>query len=120
MVYRLYERDTGTAIADVVTAYDEKIDDTQPYEIFDPDYTWKRKIVTNFKARLITERIFDGGKLVYKLPDIDSIKKYCAEQIDTLWGEVTRFENPHNYYVDLSQRIWDIKNAILKKEQYNI
>ena len=119
-VYRLYERDTGKAIADVVTAYDETIDDTQPYEIFDPDYTWKRKIVTDFRARLITERIFDGGRLVYKLPDIGSIKKYCAEQIDTLWGEVTRFENPHNYYVDLSQRIWDIKHDILKKEQYNI
>lgn len=119
-VYRLYERDTGKAIADVVAAYDETIDDTKPYEIFDPDYTWKRKIVTNFKARLITERIFEGGKLVYKLPDIGSIKRYCAEQIDTLWGEVTRFENPHNYYVDLSQRIWDIKDQILKKEQYNI
>lgn len=119
-VYRLYERDTGKAIADVVTAYDETIDDTKPYEIFDPDYTWKRKIVTNFKAKLLTERIFDGGKLVYDLPDINGIRNYCAEQINTLWSEVTRFENPHNYYVDLSQRIWDIKNDILKKEQYNI
>jgi len=116
-VYRLYERGTGKAIADVVTAFDETIDDSKPYEIFDPDYTWKRKTVTDFVAVELTKQVFEGGKLVYNLPEIGDIRSYCAEQIGTLWGEVTRFENPHTYYVDLSQKIWDIKNDILKKEK---
>lgn len=115
-IYRLYENATGKAIADVVTTYDDTIDDTKPYEIFDPIYTWKRKTVTDYHARELMVKIFDKGKLVYDLPKISDIRQYCSQQIETLWGEVTRFENPHNYYVDLSQKLWDIKDDILNKE----
>lgn len=64
--------------------------------------------------------IYQKGKLVYKRPDIEEIKKYCAEQVDTLWDEVKRFDNPHNYYVDLSQKLYDIKTELLneKNERY--
>ena len=57
--------------------------------------------------------VFRGGKLVYDLPDLEEIRAYCAQQLDTLWDEVKRFENPHGYYVDLSQKLWDIRNDLL-------
>jgi len=112
-VHRLFDRDNGKAIADVITLADEEIDDTRPYEIFDPEYTWKRKTITNFYAKKLQVKIFDKGKCVYDSPDLKSIKEYCEKQIDTLWDEVLRFENPHNYYVDLSQAVWDIKAGLL-------
>ena len=114
-VYRLFDKEDGKAIADLITLADETVDETQPYELFDPDYTWKRKTVTNFVAKELLEPIFAGGKCVYKKKTIQEIKNYCKEQVDTLWDEVTRFENPHNYYVDLSQSLWDMKQELLRK-----
>ncbi len=112
-LYRLYSRETGKAIADQLCVYDEVIDDTKPLTIFDPDFTWKKKRVTDFTARELQVQIFRGGELVYKKPSLQEIRAYCAQQIDTLWDEVLRFDNPHNYYVDLSQRLWDIKHSLL-------
>ncbi len=114
-VYRLFEKSTGKAAADLMCLYDEEIDETKPLEIFDPDFTWKRKTLTDFTAKKLLVPIFIGGKCVYTSPDIEQIRKYCKEQTDTLWDEVTRFENPHNYYVDLSQKLWDIKHSLLGK-----
>ena len=114
-LWRLYDNESGKALADVITLEDETIDDSQDYEIFDPDYTWKRKNVYNFSARQLLQPLFLNGKRVYEYQDIDDIKKYCLSQVDTLWDEVTRFENPHNYYVDLSQRLWDVKNELIKQ-----
>ena len=114
-VYRLYERATGKAIADVITLHDEVIDDTQPYEIFDPIHTWKRKTVTDFVAKKLLVKIFDKGKCIYESPDVHTIRQFCQEQVNTLWPEVLRFENPHNYYVDLSKPLWDIKQDLLNK-----
>lgn len=114
-VYRLFEKNTGKAAADLMCLYDEEIDETKPLEIFDPDFTWKRKTLTDFTAKKLLVPIFIGGKCVYTSPDIEQIRKYCKEQTDTLWDEVTRFENPHNYYVDLSQKLWDIKHSLLGK-----
>lgn len=114
-LWRLYDNETGKALADVMTLEDETIDDSQPYELFDPDVTWKRKTVDNFTARQLLEPVFVGGKCVYKYPELTDIKKYCAEQVDTLWDEVKRFENPHNYYVDMSQALWDTKNEMIQK-----
>ncbi|MBQ5863477.1 MAG: nicotinate phosphoribosyltransferase [Peptococcaceae bacterium] len=113
--WRLYDRDSGKAIADVITLHDEVIDDTQPYEIFHPEYTWKRKTVTNFVAKPLQVSIFEKGKCVYESPDLQTIQQFCKEQIDTLWDEMLRFENPHKYYVDLSQNLWDLKHALLQK-----
>lgn len=117
-VYRLFERASGKAIADVITLHDEKIDDTKPYEIFDPEYIWKRKTVTDFVAVPLLKKIFEGGKSVYSSPDINTIRDFCADQINTLWDEVTRLENPHRYYVDLSEELWNIKNVLLSKYSY--
>lgn len=112
-VYRLFDRETGKAIADVITLLDEEIDDSRSYELFDPNYTWKRKIVSNFIAKPLLTKIFDNGVCCYDSPDIKDIKKYCNEQVETLWDEVKRFENPHTYYVDLSQKLWDEKKRLL-------
>ncbi|MBQ4159713.1 MAG: nicotinate phosphoribosyltransferase [Clostridia bacterium] len=114
-VYRLFAKDTGKAIADVLTLHDEVIDDTKPYEIFDPEHIWKRKTIENFEARPILKQIFKNGECIYESKPLDEIKAFCAEQVDALWDEVKRFENPHKYYVDLSQSLWDIKNELLKK-----
>ena len=112
-LWRLFDRDTGKAIADVITLHDEVINDAEPYEIFDPEYTWKRKLVTNFVAQRLQVQIFRQGKKCYESPDLQTIKAYCAQQVDTLWDEVTRFENPHNYYVDLSPALWQEKNRLI-------
>lgn len=112
-VYRLYSRENHKAIADVITLADETIDDTKPYVIFDPEYTWKRKTVTNFYTRKLLVKIFEGGKPVYESPDIDSVREYCKQQLGTLWDEVLRFDNPHRYYVDLSKPLWIIKSKLL-------
>lgn len=113
--WRLYERSTGKAIADVITLHGETIDDTQPYEIFDPEYTWKRKFVQDFVAKPLQVPVFVQGKCVYESPDLQEIQRFCQEQIGTLWDEVLRFEHPHKYYVDLSQSLWDMKHTLLEK-----
>ncbi len=113
--WRLYDRDTGMAIADVITLNYEKIDDTKPYEIFDPVYTWKRKTVTNFTAKKLQARIFERGRQVYESPEVTDIAKFCKSQVDMLWDEVRRFEKPHTYYVDLSQPLWDQRFELLNK-----
>ena len=113
-LYRFFGNDTGKAIADYLCVYDETVDDSHDMEIFDPDATWKRKNVYNFTAKELQVPIFKNGELVYKCPTLDEIRSYCLEQVDTLWDEVKRFDNPHTYYVDLSQKLWDIKYGLLK------
>ena len=114
-LYRFYGNDTGKAIADYLAVYDEVIDDSHDMEIFDPENTWKRKNVYNFHARELQTPIFQNGELVYKLPTLEEIRTYCMEQIDTLWDEIKRFDNPQTYYVDLSQKLWDVKYGLLQE-----
>ncbi|AEY67854.1 nicotinate phosphoribosyltransferase [Clostridium sp. BNL1100] len=116
-VYRLFENETGKAIADQLCVYDETIDQTKELEIFDPEATWKRKTITDFTARELLVPIFIGGKKMYDVPSIRETRKYCKEQIDSLWDEVKRFEFPHEYYVDLSQRLWDIKHKLIEENR---
>lgn len=113
-LYRFYGNDTGKAIADYLTVYDETVDDSGDLLIFDPEATWKQKIVYNFTARELQVPIFKNGELVYQMPTLREIRDYCRAQVDTLWDEVKRFDNPHTYYVDLSQKLWDIKYDLLK------
>ena len=114
-LYRFYGNDTGKAIADYLCVYDETVDDSQELEIFDPDATWKTKTVYNFTAKELQVPIFQNGELVYECPSLEQVRAYCLEQVDTLWDEVKRFDNPHTYYVDLSRKLWDIKYALLKE-----
>ncbi len=114
-LYRFYGNDTGKAIADYLTVHDEVVDDSKPLVIFDPDATWKKKEVYDFTARELQIPVFRGGELVYSLPALPEIRRYCLEQVETLWDEVKRFDNPHRYYVDLSQKLWNVKHGLLEK-----
>ena len=113
-LYRFYGNDTGKAIADYLCLNDETVDDSKDLEIFDPEATWKTKTVYNFTAKELQVPIFKNGQLVYQCPSLQEIRAYCLEQVDKLWDEVKRFDNPHTYYVDLSQKLWDIKYKLLK------
>ena len=114
-VWRLYDNESGKAVADVLTLHDEVIDDTQPYEIFDPVHTYKRKTLTDFTAKRLLVPIFAKGVCVYESPSLPDIQKYCKEQLETIWEETKRFEKPQTYFVDLSQKLWDLKYEMLKK-----
>ena len=114
-LYRFFSKESGMAIADLITLHDEVIDETAPYTLFDPVHTWKEKVVTDFKAVPLLKPIFKHGKLVYQKPNTQEIRKYCLAQMDLLWDEVKRFENPHEFYVDYSLKLWTIKNELLQK-----
>lgn len=116
-IYRIFSKATGKAEADLICLHDEELDVTKPLELFDPDATWKRKVYTDFEAKELMVPIFLNGKLVYEVPDLQASRAYCQRQIDSLWDEVKRFENPHNYYVDLSQKLWDIKQNLLNSHE---
>ncbi len=113
-VYRLFDREVGKAIADLVTLSSEDLDDTKPYELFDPDHTWKRKTVSGFVARRLQQPVFLGGRCVMHCPTLPEIQTYCRRQVEHLWEEVLRFENPHRYYVDLSKALWDERQSLLE------
>lgn len=116
-LWRLFDKASGKAIADLITLADEVPDELQPYELFDPDYTWKRKTVTDFVARPLLEPLFCGGVLVAQRRTTQEIRAFCAQQMTTLWDEVLRFENPHTYYVDLSQALWDEKQRLIAQSR---
>lgn len=113
-VYRLISNDTNKAIADLITVYDEKVPEGQ-IEIFDPEVTWKRQMVDNYHVQELLVQVVKDGEVIYETPSMKDIQEYCKSQVKELWDEVKRFENPHNYYVDLSQKLWDIKDDLLKK-----
>ena len=115
-LYRFIGNDTGKAIADYMCVYDEAVDDSHDIEIFDPENTWKRRTVYNYTAKELQVPVFQNGQLVYDLPSLEEIRTYCAQQVDTLWDEIKRFENPQTYYVDLSQKLWDIKYGLLNSK----
>jgi len=112
-VYRLFAKDTGKAIADLICVHDEAIDTQKPLELFDPDFIWKRKTINNFIAKELLTPIFKNGEQVYQCPPLSEVRQYCKDQIELLWDEVKRFENPHHYYVDLSTKLWHIKQYLL-------
>ena len=112
-LYRFYDRETGKAEADYICLREETVADDQPLTICDPMARWKRKTMENYRAVELQVPVFRGGELVYQLPTLNEIKAYCAQQIETLWPEVQRFENPHQYYVDLSDRLMALKDEML-------
>ncbi|MDY3792722.1 MAG: nicotinate phosphoribosyltransferase [Oscillospiraceae bacterium] len=114
-LWRFYDKSTGKAMADLITCYGEEIDDSKPITIFDPDHPYKKKTLTDFTAKKLHVKIFDKGECVYTSPTDTEIRSFCAAQLDTLWDEVKRFENPHEYYVDLSKKLWDKKNELLNE-----
>ena len=116
-VWRFYDRETGKALADVITVVGEHIDETQPYEIFDPLHTWKRKTLENFVVRQMLQPVFQAGVCVYRHRPVTAVRTYCEEQLSSLWESIKRFENPQVYYVDLSQQLWDIRDRLMRENQ---
>ena len=112
-VYRIRDKESGKAEADLICVYDEVIDQSQPLEIFDPAATWKRKTFDNYTATELLVPIFKNGEQVYELPTIEQIRAHCKDEIEGMWEEVRRFTNPHNYYVDLSEKLWQLKHDML-------
>ena len=117
-LYRFYENETGKAMADVIALRDEEIPEDN-YEIFHPVYTWKRKTLTDYTAKKVLVQIYDKGKLVYKLPSLEEIKEKAERELDTLWEETKRLDNPNEYIVDLSEKLWEVKDQLLKKHGKN-
>ena len=117
MVYRLYKKDDHEAVADYIAMSDETVPTEGPITLFDPVNTWKSKTFTDVDIRPMLVEVFRDGECVYELPGIEEIKAYCQDQIDHLWEEVKRFENPHRYYVDLSEKLWSSKHELLKSFQ---
>ena len=113
-VYRLFDKENDKAIADLIAIYDEAIDFTKPIELFDPQAVWKRKVVEDYTVEELHVKVFENGKLIYNLPSAKEVRDYCLKNVERLWDEVKRFENPHNYYVDLTQRLYDLKKDMLK------
>ena len=112
-VYRLYDKKTGKAEADYIALAEEKVDDSKPMVIFDPLFTWKMKKMKDFRAREMQVQIFDKGELVYDEPSLEEIAEYRKEEVASLWDEVKRYDSPHNYYVDLSQDLWNLKQKLI-------
>ncbi len=115
-IYRIYGND-GMAVADLICIHDEVLDPTKPLELFDPSATWKRKTMTDYTAKELMVKVIENGELVYELPSLTEIREHCAKELDTLWDEVKRFANPHRYYVDLSQRLWDVKKDLISNSK---
>ena len=113
-VWRIYDED-NKAMADLITLADEEVSTKHGITLFDPVETWKERTYVNCTARCISTPIYVAGKRVYTSPSLHDIKKFCKAQVGTLWDEVKRFENPHRYYVDLSQKLWDLRHDLLKK-----
>ncbi len=114
-VYRIFCRKTGKALADVVTLADEQIDSTKPYVIFDPEFTYKKKTLVDFEAKELQIPVFKNGRCFYESPDVNAVKKYAQQQLTLIWDEIKRFENPHKYYVDLSAKLWNMKQSLLSE-----
>lgn len=114
-VYRVYDKYTNKATADLITLHDEKIDEEKPLVIFNPVFTWKKKRLTNFYAKELMVKIFDNGELIYENPEVSDIRKTAELESDKLWHEVLRFENPHKYYVDLSSDLWNLKQNLINE-----
>ena len=116
-IYRLYDNETGKAHGDVLVLRDEVIDESKPYTLFHPIHTWKKKTVSNYTARELQVQLFDKGELVYQSPDIEEIRNYCAEEMQTLWKQTLRLENPQTYYVNFSTRLWKVKHDLLENRR---
>lgn len=114
-VYRFYSLEGKNPLADLVCLHDEQYENTEELEIFDPMHTWKRQILTDYKAVKMLKQIYKDGKLVYTLPDLETIRERCKNSVDILWEEQKRLEYPHKYYVDLSEKLWTMKDGLLNR-----
>ncbi|QGU95715.1 nicotinate phosphoribosyltransferase [Clostridium bovifaecis] len=114
-IYRLFDKTSDKAIADLICLSTENIDDSEPIEIFNPVHTWKKKRLDNYYAKELMVKIFDKGNPCYENPSVKEIQAFAKQETEKLWEEVLRFENPHAYYVDLSKDLWSLKQDLLDR-----
>ncbi|MBU9745549.1 nicotinate phosphoribosyltransferase [Lachnospiraceae bacterium ASD3451] len=116
-VYRIYEKDSGKIKADLIALVDDKFDPAQDLKIFDPIETWKKTTLKGgtYVMREMMTQIFKEGRCVYESPKVMDIRAYCQEELNTLWDEARRLINPHEVYVDLSNRLYEIKSQLLEQ-----
>ncbi len=115
-LYRIYDKETNKALADLITLHDEIIDENETLVLFDPVQTWKKKEVSNFYAKKLLLPIFINGNYVYKEPSLKEVRQKCIDDKNTLWDETKRLSNPNKYYVDLSLKLWELKHKMLNEK----
>ena len=113
-LYRLYSKTTNLCLADLIVLDGEEPPMGEPFEIFDPKAPWKRQTLTDYYSKNLRVSLFVKGKCVYDFPAIDDIRDYCKEQVAALWTEMLRFERPQLYYVDLSEKLFKLKNELIE------
>ncbi|MBU4542125.1 nicotinate phosphoribosyltransferase [uncultured Acetobacterium sp.] len=116
-VFRIYGKSNGMALADLITLEDEVINEAEPLTIFHPVYTWKKRIITDYYIRELLVPIFVGGKCVYQSPSISDISQHLKDEKESLWPAFKRMVNPHVYHVDLSQKLWNLKQQLLSEAE---
>lgn len=112
-LYRVYDKKTNKAIADLIALNDENFDNNKPLQLFDPNYTWKKKRIKNYNIKNLMVQIFNKGKCTYESPSVMEIREFCSKEKASLWSEIRRLQNPHQYYIDLSKNLWNLKESLL-------
>lgn len=113
-VFRFYSKENNKALVDLITLHNENVLEGE-YTVFDPTNTWKKKVLTNYYVKELQTKIFDNGNLVYTSPTLKEIAEYSKCELNTFWDEIKRIDNPHKYFVDLSQNLWNLKQDMLNK-----
>ena len=116
-IYRIYEKDTGKIKADLICLVDETYDENEPLVLFDPNEPWKKTklLPGTYELRELMVHVFDHGNCIYHSPKVMDIRDYCQKELETLWEETRRLVNPHGVYVDLSQKLYDMKISLLNQ-----
>ena len=112
-LYRFYDRRSGKALADLLALDEEDFSSGEPLEIFDPENTWKRMTLCDYRMRQLLVPVFENGELVYDSPALSEIAAYAKQEMETFWDEYKRLNRPHRYKVDLSQKLYDLKIQLL-------
>ena len=117
MIYRIYEKESGKIKADLICLVDEVYNENDDLMLFDPLEPWKKTKLKGgtYTMRPLMEQIFKNGECCYTSPKVMDIRAYCQKELDTLWDETKRLVNPHEVYVDLSKKLYDIKIELLDK-----
>lgn len=116
-IYRIYDKDTGKIRADLICLVGETFDEKEPLILFDPNEPWKKTklLPGSYELREMMVQVFDQGRCIYHSPKVMDIRSYCRKELDTLWEETRRLVNPHGVYVDLSQKLYDMKIRLLNE-----
>ena len=115
IIYRIYNRETGKIIGDLLALHNEKFSEERNLMIFDPIHTWKKTYLAagTFTLRQLLEPVFKNGECIYTSPSVMEIRDICARELNTLWDETRRFSNPHEVYIDLSRKLYNVKYQLL-------